>query len=68
MPRGNQSSSDNTHHAVNPHVNLVQMPLPLSARTHRLDTFTTDLGGEHRAEPVPPEAHRLVANFDATLV
>jgi hypothetical protein len=27
----------------------------------------SDLGGEHRAEPVPPEPHRLVANVDTTL-
>ena len=27
-----------------------------------------DLRGEHRAEPVPPEADRLVAHVDAALV
>ena len=28
----------------------------------------SDLGGEHRTEPVPPISHRLVADIDATLV
>jgi hypothetical protein len=55
-------------HAVDLHVDLVQMPLPLTARAHRLDTLAADLGGKHRTEPVPPVSHRLVANFDATLV
>ena len=29
--------------------------------------LATDVAGEHRAEPVPPQAHRPVANVDATL-
>jgi len=28
----------------------------------------SDLCGEHRAEPVPPEPHRLVADVDTPLV
>jgi hypothetical protein len=33
---------------------LIQVPLP-------------DLRGEHRTEPVPPEAHSFVADIDAAL-
>ena len=35
---------------------------------HSLDPFAPDLGGEHRAEPVPPEPHGLMADLDAALV
>ncbi len=31
-----------------------------------LGTFTTDCSGKQRAEPVPPEPNRFVADFDAT--
>ena len=34
---------------------------------HR-DLLASDLGGDHQAEPVPPEPHRLVADVDAALV
>jgi hypothetical protein len=30
-----------------------------------LNPFSSDLGGEHRAEPVPPKPHRLLADFDS---
>jgi hypothetical protein len=33
-----------------------------------LNPFSSDLGGEHRAEPVPPKPHRLVADIDATFM
>jgi hypothetical protein len=33
-----------------------------------LNPFSSDLGGEHRAEPVPPKPHRFVADIDATLM
>ena len=33
-----------------------------------LNPFSSDLGGEHRAEPVPPKPHRLVANINTALV
>jgi hypothetical protein len=29
-------------------------------------SFSTDLRGEHRAEPVPPEPNCLVADIDTT--
>jgi hypothetical protein len=32
-----------------------------------LNPALPDLGGEYRAEPVPPETHRLVADVDAPL-
>jgi hypothetical protein len=34
---------------------------------HPIDAFLPDLGGEHRAEAVPPEPHRLVADVDPAL-
>ena len=33
-----------------------------------LNPFPSDLGGEHRAEPVPPKPHRFVADIDATFM
>jgi len=30
--------------------------------------FAVDINGEHRAEPVPPKPHRLVANINAAFV
>ena len=47
---------------------LVQMPLPIRMSTKVLNPFSSDLGGEHRAEPVPPEPHRFVADIDATFM
>ena len=32
-----------------------------------MDPLLLDLGGEQRAEPIPPEPHRFVADVDATL-
>jgi hypothetical protein len=37
-------------------------------RTHRLDAPAPYLGGEHRAEPVPPIPDRFVADLDPALV
>ena len=47
---------------------LVQMPLPIRMSTKVLNPFSSDLGGEHRAEPVPPKPHRFVADIDATFM
>lgn len=41
------------------------MPAPLAAAPHPVDPAFPDLGGEHRAEPVTPEPHRLMADLDA---
>jgi len=52
--------------AVDLHEHLVQMPAPVRIRPLMNAPFT-DLCGEHRAEPVPPETHGLVADIDAAL-
>jgi hypothetical protein len=44
------------------------MPSPLGAVPHPVDPPPTDFRGEHRADPVPPEPHRFMADLDATLV
>ena len=49
------------------HENLVEMPAP-SARAHALDAPLADLPGEHRSEPISPEAHRFVADIDVAMV
>ena len=33
-----------------------------------LNPFSSDLGGEHQAEPVPPKSNLLVADLDAAFV
>ena len=55
------------HLAIEHHVRLVEMPLPMTKATHVRDTHTANLRSKHWAEPVPPEPHRLVANVDAAL-
>ena len=54
--------------AVDLHENFVQVPLPIGMGALLLDAFSADLGGEQRAEPIPPKADRFVANVDAALV
>ena len=44
------------------------MPLPIRMSAKVLNPISSDLGGEHRAEPVPPEPKRFVADIDATLM
>jgi len=34
---------------------------------HALNPLAADLAGEHRAEPVPPQPNRLMADVDAAL-
>jgi hypothetical protein len=48
-------------------IGLVEMPSPVGEGAHVIDTLPADLGGEHRAEPVPPQPHSLVADVDAAL-
>ena len=55
------------HLAVDLHVDLIEMPVPLCVSPHCINPLLTDLGSEHRPEPVPPKSHRLVADVDATL-
>ena len=40
----------------------------MSERPHSFDASLADLGGEHWPEPVPLEAHGLVADVDAAFV
>jgi hypothetical protein len=40
---------------------------PLRIAAHVRDASPTDLGGEHRAKPVPPEPDGLVADVDPAL-
>jgi len=44
------------------------MPSPLWPGAHSIDPLPADFSGEHRAEAVPPEPDRLVADVDAALV
>src|SRR3984957_13574055 len=53
--------------AVDLHKRLVQVPAPLRMGAHVRDASLTDLGGEHRAKPVPPEPDGLVADVDPAL-
>jgi hypothetical protein len=50
--------------AVDPNENLVQVPAPVRIRM-MMNPSLADRSSEHRAEPVPPETHRLVAHVDA---
>jgi hypothetical protein len=43
------------------------MPIPVVEMAHFLNKLPADLAGEHRAEPVPPEPDRLMADVDAAL-
>jgi hypothetical protein len=47
--------------------NLVRVPAP-AARPHPGNPTFANLGGEQRAEPVPPKPHRFVADLDAAFV
>src|SRR4029077_19935072 len=53
--------------AVDLHKHLVQVPAPLRIAAHVRDASLTDLGGEHRAKPVPPEPDDLVTDVDPAL-
>jgi hypothetical protein len=48
--------------------NPIQMPPPVGQGPHSVDPLAADLGGEHRAEAVPPEPHGLMADVDAALL
>ena len=53
--------------AVDLHKHLVEMPAPVRVCPYPINALPPDLGGAHRAEAVPPEAHGLVANIDPAL-
>jgi len=44
-------------------VQFVEAPLPRLEAAHAVYPLPADVGSEQRAEPVPPEPHRLVANI-----
>ena len=52
--------------AIDLHEDLVQVPAPARIRMV-LNAPFPDLCGEHRAEPVPPEPYRLVADINTAL-
>ena len=52
--------------AVDTNENLVQMPAPVGIGLALNPSFS-DLRREYRAEPIPPEPYRLVADINATL-
>src|SRR6056297_9733 len=49
------------------HEHLVMVPPP-AAGFHTVDPALADLGGEHRAEAMPPEPEGLMADVDAALM
>ncbi len=53
--------------AIDLHEHLVEVPSP-TAGLHPLNPTLPDLGGKHRAEPMPPVSDRLVADIDAPFV
>jgi len=53
--------------AVDLHEHLIQMAAPLRIAAHVRDASLTNLGGEHRAKPVPAEPDGLVADVDPAL-
>ena len=53
--------------AVDLHEHLIQVPAPLRIAAHGRDPLLSDLGGEHRTKPVPPEPDGLVADVDPAL-
>src|SRR5208337_702687 len=53
--------------AVDLHKDLIQMPTPLGEAAHVRYPPLSDLGGEHRAKPVPPKSDSLMADVDPAL-
>ena len=52
------------HLAVDLHVDLIEVPLPVAKAAHTADPLPTNIRGEHRAEPVPPLPDGLVTDVD----
>ena len=55
------------HLAVDLHVNLIEMPSPLTNAAHGTDPLPSYVACEQWTEPVPPEPNRLMAKIDASL-
>jgi hypothetical protein len=60
-------SPEINHLAVELHVHLVEMPIPVAEPAHPAHSLATDVACKHRAESIPPEANGLVAYIDAAL-
>ena len=60
-------ASEVVHLAVDLHVDLIEMPAPVANPAHRIHALPADVACEHRPEPVPPEAHSLLAQVDSAL-
>ena len=56
------------HLAIELHVHLIEMPPPMTKASHAVSPLTANVAREQRAESVPPEAHRLMADVDPTLM
>jgi len=52
---------------VDLHKDLIQMPTPLGEAALMRYPPLSDLGGEHRAKPVPPKSDGLMADLDPAL-
>jgi len=53
---------------ANFHEDLIQMSLPIRLGMQSVDLIFANLGGEHRAKPVPPEPHGFMADPYAVLM
>ena len=53
--------------AVDFHEHLIQMPAPL-AGFHARNPPLSDLGREHRTEPMPPKSHSFMAHINPALM
>ncbi|CAM3247759.1 hypothetical protein SPAN111604_12980 [Sphingomonas antarctica] len=53
--------------SVNVHEHLIEVPAPQTKAAHSAHSLTTNVGGKHRPEPVPPEPVRLMSNINAAL-
>lgn len=50
--------------SIDPHEDLIKVPAPVVKTLHSADPLSPDVSSEHRTEPVPPQAHRLVTYVD----
>ena len=53
---------------VDLHKHLVEVPAPVFAPTHSVHPLAPQIRSEHGTKPVPPIAHRFVADLYTTLV
>jgi len=50
------------HLAIELHIHLIKMPFPMFEAAHPLDPLASNVSGEDRPKPVPPQTHGFVAN------